>query len=286
MNLAYLLTSSLGLLGLGLVVSCGSYETVDSKDVPLKQRPGAAPGTLPEVLPVQDIHQHYSLVYSAAADTTHVFAQFRVRDRFGTTIRFGHSDRVQFADSNMRLVDGTIYGPILTLFQGTFYSLTRSGPVHGPFRFTDDWGNTATMAARVPELTVTATDLVTADGFEATRPQTYTIKYAVDPTAAHPSILCSLRTRAQDSLDQDAQASSSTSGVMTQDGNGTCTFAQADVTRHMTIRGSTELEVELTSQVLTRDPWDRVQQLTLRHIKTQKINRGPETKSLGHQFLR
>lgn len=295
-----LVTLALPLVSFALL-ACGSTHTVESRDVPLKegsfespaptgqdglptdQNAGTTPGTAGQSQtagkpPVQDIHQRYSLTYSAHENRTTGIAQFRVRTSRGDTIRFGNSSQVQFNGAALDRIDGEAVNaavtllnhltiiPIFSLFRtGTFYSESFAGPQSGTFRFSDDFGNSAEALVLLPVVTPGSlpreVDLASAQ-------QPFVASISLQKPDPAGEFNCTLRSKSVDSQGRETSELSTAQGTLAGV-KGECSFAPHELRLHAQAREPIELKVEYSVSSKASDAFGRTKDVRATYVNVR-----------------
>jgi hypothetical protein len=258
------------------LVACGSTQTVDSDQVPLKAgsqsdttvgAPSSQPTeSSPQNKPVQDIHQSYSATFDSQTGKNLATAQFRVRGSRGDTIRFKNASQTQFQNQNMEKIDGDVVNavtavldhllfiPFFSLLRtGTFYTGTQSGDGAGSFAFSDDYGNKVVTNYSIPMAKILSVPVQFSFAAENSK-----LNVDVDLTGnAEPTeVRCYLASTHLDAEKKESRELSSASGVQ-YGTKSTCDFFGKDLTSHANALKPVELKVEINQDKTENDALGR-----------------------------
>lgn len=271
------------------LVACGSTDTVDSNDVPLKnptdeptKRPSEPPsGSVPAA---QDIHQSYSLTATNERTEVQATAQFRVRHSRGDTIRFNSPAQVQFENMPLSKIDGddvntvvtllnhlTII-PIFSLFRtGTFYSDSFPGHTRGTFRFVDNLGNVTTTELAVPGL-----EPLSVPKSFAFLGNSKPLVVQVVSLEEHESadLHCSLSSKHAPEEGQPTSRASSAL-IQLQGRNGQCTFSSTDLLTHAGALEPVEFKLEFTVRSRQTDAFGRTKETRANRVHKTTVEAAP-----------
>jgi hypothetical protein len=256
------------ILSSNVVAGCGSTQTVDSKNVPIKA---------PEPTKTEVANPELGTTFPAEAKST-LMAQFRVRGSRGDTVRLTQNSQITVNGSAMSKIDGDAVNvattllnhltliPIFSLFRtGTFYTHSVPGPM-ADFVFTDDFNNSVKTKVAAP----LATANFAKHTLNAKNPQVpYKIVLSVAETNDSKNAIldseCSLVSKWSE-LSSETQKMEEKSEHSTVNGTRLgakfeCTFPVYELLKHAKAQGGLELQAEIRQEISVKDEFFRTKEI-------------------------